>query len=207
MVWEPQPCLPRLLFSWVRSLQRGQQQPEGRAEPGLADDIHRAPALSNDAVHDRETEAGSPVGRLRREKHPHRFERLEHLFRLILARPPQHKASRWFTLSSPQGADRRFAVISEELGLIGAAFVVLLFGVFGYRGIRAAFRTGDPYGRFLGVGITSMVILQAFFNISVVLGLLPTKGIPLPFVSYGGTSVFFTLAAVGILLNITQHAD
>ena len=111
-----------------------------------------------------------------------------------------------FYLPEPH-TDFIFAVISEELGLIGASFVVLLFGIFAYRGIRAAFRIGDPYARFLAAGITSMVILQAFFNISVVLGLLPTKGIPLPFISYGGTSVFFTLAAVGILLNISKHAD
>lgn len=111
-----------------------------------------------------------------------------------------------FYLPEPQ-TDFIFAVISEEFGLIGAAFIVMLFGVFCWRGIRAALRTSDNHARFLATGITAMVGVQAFFNISVVLGLLPTKGIPLPFVSYGGSSLFITLATVGILLNITQQTD
>ena len=73
--------------------------------------------------------------------------------------------------------------------------------------MRAAIRTSDPYARFLAVGITSSVAIQAFFNISVVLGLLPTKGIPLPFISYGGSSLFITLACVGVLLNISLQMD
>lgn len=111
-----------------------------------------------------------------------------------------------FYLPEPQ-TDFIFAVISEEFGLIGAAFIIMLFGVFCWRGIRAALRTSDNHARFLATGITAMVGVQAFFNISVVLGLLPTKGIPLPFVSYGGSSLFITLATVGILLNITQQTD
>ena len=85
--------------------------------------------------------------------------------------------------------------------------VVGLFGVLCYRGMRAAIRTSDLYGRFLAIGITGTIAIQAFFNISVVLGLLPTKGIPLPFISYGGSSLFITLACVGVLLNISQQAD
>ena len=100
-----------------------------------------------------------------------------------------------------------FAVIAEELGLLGTMAVVALFGVFCYRGMRAAIRTTDLYARLLAVGITSTVAIQAFFNISVVLGLLPTKGIPLPFISYGGSSLFITLASVGVLLNISQQTD
>jgi cell division protein FtsW len=100
-----------------------------------------------------------------------------------------------------------FAVISEELGLLGATVIVILFGIFCWRGIRAAMGTRDNFARFLAVGITSMVGVQAFFNISVVLGMLPTKGIPLPFISYGGSSLFVTLASVGVLLNISQQAD
>ena len=76
-----------------------------------------------------------------------------------------------------------------------------------WRGTRAALRTQDNFGRFLAVGITSMIVLQAFINISVVLGLMPTKGIPLPFVSYGGSSLFVTLMCVGVLLNITKQAE
>jgi cell division protein FtsW len=111
-----------------------------------------------------------------------------------------------FYLPEPH-TDFIFAVIAEELGLLGTMAVVGLFGVFCYRGMRAAIRTSDLYGRFLAIGITSTVAIQAFFNISVVLGLLPTKGIPLPFISYGGSSLFITLACVGVLLNISQQAD
>ncbi|MGE5734386.1 MAG: FtsW/RodA/SpoVE family cell cycle protein, partial [Acidobacteriota bacterium] len=74
-------------------------------------------------------------------------------------------------------------------------------------GLRTAVKTEDIFGRYLAVGITSMVVLQAFINMSVVLGLMPTKGIPLPLVSYGGSSLFVTLLCVGVLLNITQQAD
>ena len=98
-------------------------------------------------------------------------------------------------------------MLGEELGLVGSISVVLLFAVFCWRGLRAALRTQDLFGRFLAIGITSMVVVQAFINISVVLGLMPTKGIPLPLVSYGGSSLFITLACVGVLLNITKQAE
>lgn len=103
--------------------------------------------------------------------------------------------------------DYIFANIAEELGLIGAICILLLFVGFGYRGIRAAILSTDPFARFLAFGITSSVLIQAFFNISVVIALLPTKGITLPFVSYGGTSLFITLASVGVLLNITRELE
>jgi cell division protein FtsW len=85
--------------------------------------------------------------------------------------------------------------------------VIVLFAIFLWRGIHTALHTQDMFGRFLVVGISSMVVVQAFINISVVLGLMPTKGIPLPFVSYGGSSLFVTLACVGVLLNVTKFAD
>jgi cell division protein FtsW len=91
--------------------------------------------------------------------------------------------------------------------LIGAVCFVAAFVFFCYRGLRAAWNTRDNFARLLAVGITAMIGIQAFFNISVVLGLLPTKGIPLPFISYGGSSLFVTLACVGVLLNITQQTD
>jgi len=109
-----------------------------------------------------------------------------------------------FYLPEPH-TDFIFAVTAEELGLVGSLFVVVLFAIFLWRGTRTALRTSDPFGRFLAVGITSMVMLQAY--ISVVLGLMPTKGIPLPFVSYGGSSLFVTLACVGVLLNISKQAE
>jgi cell division protein FtsW len=111
-----------------------------------------------------------------------------------------------FYLPEPH-TDFIFSVISEELGLVGAIVIVALFAIFLWRGIRTAMRTQDMFGRFLAVGITSMVVVQAFINISVVLGLMPTKGIPLPFISYGGSSLFVTLACVGVLLNVTKHAE
>lgn len=98
-----------------------------------------------------------------------------------------------------------FAVISEETGLIGASVVVLCFCVIGWRGMRTAMRAPDAFGAYLALGITLMLVLQAFFNISVVLGLVPTKGIPLPLVSNGGSSMLMNLLAVGVLLNISQH--
>ncbi len=100
-----------------------------------------------------------------------------------------------------------YANIAEELGFIGAVAVLLLFASFGARGLRIAFHVQDPFARLAAFGITTTILLQAFFNISVVLSLLPTKGIPLPLISSGGTSVFFTLASIGILLNISRKVD
>jgi cell division protein FtsW len=100
-----------------------------------------------------------------------------------------------------------FSNICEELGLVGAITLVGLFCVFGYRGLRAAFLSTDPFARFLAFGLTSTVLIQAFFNMSVAIALVPTKGITLPFISFGGTSLFFTLAAMGVLLNITREID
>ena len=111
-----------------------------------------------------------------------------------------------FYLPEPH-TDFIYAVASEELGLIGAVIIVVLFSIFAWRGFRTALRTRDIFGRYLATGITTMIVLQAFFNISVVLALLPTKGITLPFISYGGTSVFVMLTSVGVLLNITQQTE
>ena len=111
-----------------------------------------------------------------------------------------------FYLPEPH-TDFIFANVCEELGLIGAVIIVGLFVALGYRGLRAAFLSTDPFARFLAFGLTTAVLIQAFFNMSVVLALLPTKGIPLPFISSGGTSVFITLASMGVLLNITREID
>src|SRR5580693_267758 len=111
-----------------------------------------------------------------------------------------------FYLPEPH-TDFIFAVTAEELGLVGALFVVTLFAIFLWRGIRTALRTQNMFGRFLAVGITSMIVVQAFINISVVLGLMPTKGIPLPLVSYGGSSLLVTLGCIGVLLNISKQAE
>lgn len=111
-----------------------------------------------------------------------------------------------FYLPEPH-TDYIFANISEELGLVGALIVVGLFVFIGWRGMRAAILCKDPFARFLAFGITATILVQAFFNISVVLALVPTKGITLPFISYGGTSLFIMLVLVGVLLNITKEVD
>jgi len=103
-------------------------------------------------------------------------------------------------------SDFIFAVIGEELGLLGTLAVLLIFALFLWRGIRTSLLTPDRFGRLLALGIVTGIVAQALFNISVVLSLVPTKGIPLPFISYGGSSLVPTLAAVGILLNISQQA-
>jgi cell division protein FtsW len=109
-----------------------------------------------------------------------------------------------FYLPAPH-TDFIFAVIGEELGLIGAATLVLLFGLLAWRGYRAARFAPDLFGQLLAVGLTTMIIAQAFFNISVTLSLVPTKGIPLPFVSAGGSSLAISLFAAGVLLNVSKH--
>jgi cell division protein FtsW len=111
-----------------------------------------------------------------------------------------------FYLPEPH-TDFIFAVTAEELGLVGSLILIALFIVFLWRGIRTAVRTPDLFGRFLAVGITCMIVVQAFINISVVLGMMPTKGIPLPFISYGGTSLLCAMACVGVLLNISKQAE
>jgi len=100
-----------------------------------------------------------------------------------------------------------FSIICEEGGFIAAVILLGLFAVYGWRGFVAAFRAPDRFGRLLAMGITTMVVGQALVNLSVVLGLVPTKGIPLPFISYGGSSLIGMLLATGVLLNISQHAD
>jgi cell division protein FtsW len=104
-------------------------------------------------------------------------------------------------------SDFIFAVVGEELGLVGALAVIAVFGLFLWRGVRTALLAPDRFGMLLSLGIVTSIVAQALFNISVVLSLVPTKGIPLPFISYGGSSIVPTLAAVGILLNVSQHAS
>jgi cell division protein FtsW len=104
-------------------------------------------------------------------------------------------------------SDFIFAVVGEELGLFGALTVVTVFGILLWRGVRASLRAPDRFGMLLGLGLVAGIVVQALFNMSVVLSLLPTKGIPLPFISYGGSSLVPTLIAVGILLNISQYSS
>jgi cell division protein FtsW len=99
-----------------------------------------------------------------------------------------------------------YAVICEELGYIGALIVLALFAVYAWRGLRATFNAPDGFGRMLALGVTVMVLFQSLINFAVVLGMMPTKGIPLPFVSYGGSSLLVMLLATGVLLNVSQQA-
>ncbi|MDX1762694.1 MAG: putative lipid II flippase FtsW [bacterium] len=97
-----------------------------------------------------------------------------------------------------------FAIIGEQLGFVGAVTVVLAFALFLYRGLLISVRSVDPFGRYVALGLTLMISLQALINLAVVVGLLPTKGITLPMVSYGGSSLLMTFIGVGILLNVSK---
>lgn len=99
-----------------------------------------------------------------------------------------------------------FAILGEELGFLGATLVVIAFFILLWRGFRTALNAPDAFGSLLAAGITTMIIFQALINMGVVTGLLPVTGITLPLVSYGGSSLIFTLAGIGILLNISRYA-
>ncbi|HEV8307005.1 MAG TPA: putative lipid II flippase FtsW [Methylomirabilota bacterium] len=111
-----------------------------------------------------------------------------------------------FYLPEPH-TDFIFAIVGEELGFVGAVVTVALFSLLLWRGVRIGLRVADPFGALAALGITAMLTTQALVNLGVVVGLLPTKGLPLPFVSFGGSSLLVAMAGVGVLLNISQHAD
>lgn len=111
-----------------------------------------------------------------------------------------------FYLPNPD-SDFIFSVIGEELGLLGVLALLTFFGLFFWRGIRASLKAPDVFGFCLGMGLTLMLSMQALINIGVATGLMPAKGLPLPFVSYGGSSLIAALAATGVLLNISQHSN
>lgn len=110
-----------------------------------------------------------------------------------------------FYLPEPQN-DFIFAILGEELGFLGGTFVIGLFMLLFWRGVKVALEAPDTYGRFLALGIVSMLTIQVMINISVVIGLIPVTGITLPFLSYGGSSLTLTLCSVGILLNISKYS-
>ena len=99
-----------------------------------------------------------------------------------------------------------YAVAGEELGMIGSVGLLLGFSIIFWRGIRATVRINDDFGRYLALGLTVVVVVQGFMHMSVVLGMMPTKGIPLPMISYGGSSLVSTLASLGMLMNVSEHA-
>jgi len=98
-----------------------------------------------------------------------------------------------------------YAVIGEELGLIGSVGVLAAFGIILWRGLRASARAEDDFGRYLALGITTLIVVQAFMNMTVVLAMAPTKGIPLPMLSFGGNSLLTTLALMGMLMNVSEN--
>jgi len=104
-----------------------------------------------------------------------------------------------------QHTDFIFAILGEELGFVGALLVIMLFFLLAWRGYRTALRCPDAFGSFLAVGITTTIVFQAFINMGVVTGLLPVTGISLPFISYGGSSLLFSMIGVGLLLNISKY--
>jgi cell division protein FtsW len=111
---------------------------------------------------------------------------------------------KWGTLPNAH-TDFIFSVVGEELGLVGAVVLLALFFALAWFGLRAATRAPDRFGSLLAVGVTTWVTSQAVINIGAVIGVLPVTGIPLPFISFGGSSLIITMAAVGILLNIATH--
>jgi cell division protein FtsW len=117
-----------------------------------------------------------------------------------------HSLQKFNYLPEPIG-DSIFAIIGEELGLVGALVLIGLFLFFAIMGLRVAKNAPDRFSKLTAVGIVSWIIFQAFINISAISGLIPLTGIPLPFISYGGTSIIFLMVAVGILLNISKHSE
>jgi cell division protein FtsW len=100
-----------------------------------------------------------------------------------------------------------FSVIGEELGIVGTAFLLIGFSLLFWRGMRAAVRAPDRFGFYLALGATSLLTIQALIHMAVCLGLFPTKGLPCPFISYGGSSLVASMVAAGLLLNVSQHAS
>ena len=116
--------------------------------------------------------------------------------------------SRQKTLYMPEPHnDFIFSIIGEEVGLIGCLFIIGLFLIFIWRGVKVAMNARDTYGKLLAMGITSIIAVQAIINIAVVTGSMPVTGVPMPFISYGGTSLVINLTAMGILLNISRQVE
>jgi cell division protein FtsW len=122
----------------------------------------------------------------------------------VLGLGPGESVQKLYFLPYPH-SDFVFAILAEELGLLGAVVLLVLFAILLWRGLRAGWLAPEPFGRHLAWGCTALLALQALINVSVAVALFPTKGIPLPFVSYGGSSMVVSLAACGLLLNVSQH--
>ncbi len=117
-----------------------------------------------------------------------------------------HSIQKWRYLPEPIG-DSIFAIVAEELGLIGAGFLVILFVLLAWRGLKIAKNAPDRFGELLAGGIISWLFIQAFINIAAISGLIPLTGLPLPLISYGGSAMIFSLAGLGILVNISKYTE
>jgi cell division protein FtsW len=124
----------------------------------------------------------------------------------LLGRGLGESKQKLFYLPEPH-TDFIFAILGEELGFVGAAGTVVLFALLLWRGMRIALRVADPFGALLAAGVTALLGTQAVVNLGVVVGLFPTKGLPLPFVSAGGSSLLVAMVGVGLLLNVSQRAE
>ena len=113
---------------------------------------------------------------------------------------------KYLYLSEPQN-DFIFAILAEELGFVGCVFVIILFAILIWRGVLIAMKAPDMFGSLMAVGITSLIAIQVIINIAVVTSSMPVTGMPLPFFSYGGTSLLILLCEVGVLLNISRAAN
>jgi len=122
----------------------------------------------------------------------------------VLGLGPGASHQKLYFLPHPH-SDFVYAIVAEELGMVGALLLVILFLLLAWRGAVAGWRAPDLFGRYLGWGLTGILVLQALINISVAVALLPTKGIPLPFISYGGSSLVVSMTLCGVLLNLSQH--
>ena len=107
-------------------------------------------------------------------------------------------------LPEPIG-DSVFAVAAEEFGFVGACIIIVSFVIFSFEGLKISIRSRDDFGRLVSLGIVIMLMSQAFINIGGMIGVLPLTGIPLPFISHGGTALFITLIEVGIVMNISKN--
>lgn len=116
-----------------------------------------------------------------------------------------HGRQKFSYLPEPVG-DSIFAILGEELGLIGCTILIIMFLILAWRGFLVAKNAPDPFGRLLAAGITSWFVFQAFINIAAISAIIPLTGVPLPFISYGGSALIFALGAMGILLNISKQA-
>jgi cell division protein FtsW len=117
---------------------------------------------------------------------------------------PGNSVQKLYFLPSPH-ADFIYSIAAEELGFLGALVIVALFGVVLWRGLLAGWRAPDTFGCYLAVGFTVLIVAQALIHVSVTLSLLPATGVPLPLLSHGGSSLVTTLAACGLVLNVSQH--